>query len=120
MALTTTERAAVRRWLGYYDQTVSLVTRLEGRMNAITAEAEVLVRQWLDELAELDAQIRDARLCRLKVRSTGDVVLSGTDELWALYDEGNRLAGTIAQYLGVPYLKLPYSIPGSTGIAGLT
>ncbi len=109
MALTDTEKAETRRWVGMPDINRQVDLRLEGAMDALSSEGEVSVRALLVQLAGVDAQLLDARDCRLKVKSVEDIVLGGEDEIRLLWTEGNRLAYHLGNALDFRLRRRPFS-----------
>ena len=116
MALTATQRAQVRRLLGFPDVNRERYHRLEGAMTALSAEGEAEVVAKLTSLTSIDTTLT-ASWSRQKAKRVEDIHLAGFDEIAALRDEGNRLVCDIATVLGVQPRKLPYSTP-SSGYAG--
>ena len=121
MALTDTEKAQVRRYLGFPDINRQYDLALEAAMNAISAEGETFVRDLLTELATVQVALVDARTCRLKALSVGKgevVIDDGSNrEIRALRAEGNRLAQDLGGALHVRPYRLPFSSRrGSGGI----
>lgn len=117
MALTDTQKASVRRFLGYPDVNRELSLELEGAMTALSAEGEAVVIELLDQLAELDATLRSS-WTRQKVKRAEEVELWGADEIKALRQEGSRLANELAAVLDVDIRRNVFGGGARTGIAG--
>lgn len=118
MALTGTQKASVRRYLGYPDVNRETYLGLEGAMDAISAEGEVIVADILAQIVDLDATLRSS-WSRQKVKRAEEVELWGGDEILNLRMEGARLAGELAALLDVQILRNVFSSgAGSVGIAG--
>lgn len=120
MAITDTERAQIRRALGYWDQTQGFYSKLEGTIFTVSAEGELQIRQYLTEIAEIDVQIREARMKRIKASRVEDIHVAGPDEILMLYHEGNRLCRQISLILGVPVLHFPFAVGDVASVAGRT
>lgn len=117
MSLTATQKAEIRRFMGYSDLTQGYYSTLEGALNALSAEAELQVATILTDLAAIEAQLRTS-WSRQKVKRAEDVELAGHDELVALYREGNRLAGLLGTVTGVPVAQAPFGGGSNAGLAG--
>lgn len=105
--MTDAQRAKVRLYLGYSDQSSGFYSRLEGAITVLLPEGEEEVVCALEDLELVEGQLRDARR-RQKVYKAEDVTLAGHDEIIALYKEGNRLAERISTILGTPILRYPF------------
>ena len=76
MALTDSQKAEIRRLMGFADVNRQYDIRLEAAMNALSPEGEVLIVADLAEIVLIRTQITDFRACRLKVkRVVGEVEL---------------------------------------------
>lgn len=117
MALTATQKAEARRYLGYSDTSQGAYSLLEGVLVAISAEAEVQVIQILTDLATIETQLR-ANWPLQKAKRAEEVELWGLEGILALRNEGNRLAMMLASVLGVTVQRLPFSVGSSFGICG--
>lgn len=117
MALTTTQKAGVRRYLGYPDINRESHQGLESAMVALSAEGEVVVGDLLTQLAAIDAQLQTS-WSRQKVVKAEDVILAGHDEILGLRHEGRRLAGQLAGTLGVEPRRDAFGSGNTAGQAG--
>lgn len=117
MALTDDEKARIRMYLGYSDVNRQLQPGIEAAMNAVSAEGEVLIREILTKLAQLDATIASAQSTFRLKRAEDVEFFEGSGSLPALYAEGERCVNRLAAILGVPVLSSSYA--PSSGGAGL-
>ena len=101
MALTGTQKAQVRYYLGWSARYFQFDSRLEQAMDSIAgvADSEALVVAALATLADIDASLLDAH-SRLKAKAVGSITLPGGQELALLRSEGRRFVGRIAATLG--------------------
>lgn len=113
--MTDAQRAEIRRYLGYSDQSRGYYNTLDGVIAILSPEAEEIIVSILTELAEIEAQIRDARRCRLMATRVEDITLSSYDEIRGLRLEGQRLARDISTILGVKIFQTPFMSAPSTG-----
>ena len=115
MALTTTQRAAIRRYLGFPDVNRQIFGNdaLEQTFDALTPEGEVEVVALLAKLATIDATL-ESSWSRQKVIKAEEVTLAGDGELRALNREGARLASQLADHLGITKRRNVFS-SGSRG-----
>jgi len=101
VALTGTQKAKIRKYLGWSARFVQFDRALDGAFEAIATtpeqEAEVVID--LDECIRLDAAIVAAE-ARLKATSVGPIDLNG-GEIGALRARGRTHVGRIATALGV-------------------
>jgi hypothetical protein len=103
MAFTETQRATIRRYLGWPALFRQISNSLEQAMSTISAfpETQVLIEQDLASCADMEIRIVDAYE-RLKAKSMGQgVELPGPDEIGMLRNEGRRYTAHIASTLGV-------------------
>ena len=117
MALTDTQKAEVRRYLGYADQSQGYYSVLEGAMAVLSAGGEVQVTALLTDLAAIEAALRNPWTIQ-KVKRAEEVQLWVSDGLIALRQEGNRLVNQLANMFGVPVLSSAFSPGGGPGLAG--
>ena len=108
MALTSTQRAQVRFYLGYSDVSQGgAPNALETAMTDITAPAEVLVTTILANLATADAALltveSSARAGIVSV-DNGGVVWANNGASASMVTEraGRRMVGRLASLIGVP------------------
>lgn len=108
MALSPTERAKVREYLGWTQRYFQTDSRLEMAMNSLDASAEALLLVQdtlangglLASLADIDAKLVNAHK-RIKVAKVGTIELPGKMEIGILRSEGRRFVGRLASLLGV-------------------
>lgn len=117
MSLSTTQRAKVRRYLGYPDGNRELSQALEGAMTSLSAEGEVEVTGILTQLATLETSL-ESSWARQKVVRAEEVTLAGADEIMTLRAEGNRLAATLASIFGVEPRRQVFTSGAAAGLAG--
>lgn len=117
MAFTDSQKADIRRFLGYTDRSQGYYSLLEGVMTVVSADAEAKVGTILTDLGTIETTLRES-WGRQKVKRVEDIYLAGIDEIKALRSEGNRLARHIASILGVQVRVYPFFSGGSSGIAG--
>lgn len=115
--MTDAQRADIRRYLGYSDQSRGFYSTLEGAIDILSPEAEEIVVSILTEIAEIEAQLRDARNCRLMALRVEDITLANYDEIRGLRREGQRLARDISTILGVEIFRTPFQSAPATGAA---
>lgn len=118
MALTETQRAQVRTYLGWPARWWQTSSQLEQAMNALdqtTAELAAVVAL-LVQAADLDTRLT-AAYSRLKALRVGAIELPGHGELLGLRSEGRRVSGRLAQKLGVPILGDAWSGGGPGAFA---
>lgn len=109
MALTDDEKTRIRNYLGYPSVNRQSFHALEGALSVIDGDDSglVLVREFLVELADLDAMLKASR-GRLKVAKVDDVRLLGPEEIRALRSEGCRLVERLGTMIDVPLRRSPY------------
>ena len=107
MALTSTQRAQIRYYLGYSDVSQGgAPNRLESAMTDITAGAETIVTGLLVSLATIDADIitvNGSARAGLKSVDNGGVVWAddGMSAVRAINSSGRMFVHRIARTLGV-------------------
>ena len=105
MALSDTQKAQIRMYLGWSERFFQFDSRLQQAMGAIQAEAELLITDTLANggllasLADIDTKLT-ASHSRLKADVVGSIKLNRS-EVSQLRREGKRLAGRLASMLGV-------------------
>jgi len=102
VALSDTQRAQVRRYLGWSARYFQVDGQLEHAMTAVSdlPEDSALVGTLLTQLATLEAEMVAARK-RLKAMAIGSIQLGGPMEMGQLRREGRRLTQQLATILGV-------------------
>lgn len=101
MALTETQKAQVRQYLGWergYDRN----SKLEDKLLSLSAEEETLVAAVLTQLVAHDAAI-DALTSNAsaRLRRVDEVEFSDRDPYEQLRDQGRRLVAKLTALLGV-------------------
>lgn len=115
MALDNSQKAKIRRYLGYPDASQLRYDRLEDAMSGLSAEGEVEVEAILASLATLDAQ-RTSNLSYLNLKRAEEVEFyNGGTAL--LMQERARLIDELASILGVP-VNFPASASGGACLRG--
>lgn len=100
MALDNSQKAKIRRYLGYPDVSQLRYDRLEDAMSGLSAEGEVEVEAILTSIATLDAQ-RTSNIAYANIQRAEEVwFYEGGSAL--LMQERARLIGELAGILGVP------------------
>lgn len=117
MALTETQKAEVRRFLGYSDLSRGGVSILEAVLIALSPEAEVQVVAVLADLTAIEVRLRASWPLQVAKRAE-EVELWGWEGIMALRMEGNRLAAMLGSILCVPVLVPPFTAGG--GAVGST
>ena len=117
MALTDTQKAEIRRYLGYSDLSQGQYSTLEGAMAAISAEAEIQVAAYLADLATIEARLRASWNVQVAKRAE-EVELWGWDGILALRQEGNRLAAALGALLNTEPQIAFFSASGAGGAWG--
>ncbi len=102
MALSTAQRAQIRRYLGWSARYFQLDSQLEHAMTAVAdlPEDSGVITTLLTQLATLEGEMVTARK-RLKAMAIGSIQLGGPMEIGMLRREGRRLAQQLAVVLGV-------------------
>jgi hypothetical protein len=116
MALTETEKAQIRLYLGWSMRHFQDDPRLEMAFNAVTPEAEVIIRAELTACILFDTRI-DAATKRFKAAEVGSITLQGETELGLLRSLGREHVGRIASTMGVEVKHDVFSgsAPGGQG-----
>lgn len=117
MALTDTQKAAVRLYLGYPDGSRGGPGDLERAMDGLSAAGQTVVEGLLTSLAAIDTKLSSS-WDRQKVTRAEEITFAGPEELRALRGEGGRVASRLAAALGVPIASNPFAMQGSpSGVA---
>lgn len=113
MALTQSERAKIRMYLGWSSRFLQIDVALEQAMNAVDTLVDTLplIQNPIDGtppgfiavLESIDAKILAAHN-RLKADEVGSIVLN-REELKQLYREGARITSRLATLLGVSVIN---------------
>jgi hypothetical protein len=117
MALTETQKAQVRLYLGYSGRWHQTDSVLEKAFTAIATvpEDETTVVTALNACIDIDAKLTDAH-GRLKAMKVGSIDLPGHREIEVLRDEGARHVNRMASKLGAPVRHNAFSGTPYTGI----
>jgi hypothetical protein len=108
MALSETEKAQIRMYLGWSQRHFQDNPRLEMAFSAVTAEAEVIIKAELASCILFDQRI-DAATKRFKAHEVGSITLQGETELSLLRSLGRQHVGRIARTLGVDVMHDVFS-----------
>jgi hypothetical protein len=116
MALSSTDRARIRWYLGWTQRYLQTDSRLELAMGATDASADALLiiqdtlinGGLLASLADIDAKLVNAHK-RIKVSKVGTIELPGKMEIGILRSEGRRFVARLASLLGVEVRNDVYS-----------
>lgn len=100
MALTSTQKAQVRFYLGVQDGLQEAWLGFTSLLSTLTVEGEALVVDLLGKLAAIDDQLEQAP-SRLKALKVGSIELSGFGEIEGLRAEGRRLVGRLGAMFGI-------------------
>lgn len=118
MALTDTQKASIRRYLGYPDWVQGSYSLLEGRMQVLSAAGEAQVTALLTDIANVETRIK-ATYTVQHVKRAEEVELQGPEGVASLRQEGRRLVEQLAAMFGVPVERNAFSTgSGSIGQAG--
>lgn len=118
MALTASQKAKVRRYLGFPDVNHLGHHSLEGAMTSLSTEGETEVVDCLTKLATVDTNLTSS-WDRQKALKAEEVTLAADGEIRAHRAEGRRLVGTLAAILDVqPHRDVFGSPGGGAGVAG--
>jgi hypothetical protein len=117
MALTPTEKARIRKLLGWGARFWQLYTRLENAMDAVEQtlpEETGQIQGILTQLTDIDAKISDA-LGTVGVTGVSTIHLDSDQGISHLKSEGRRLVEGIAVILQVDIKKNFYANGGMRG-----
>ena len=105
-AFTDTEKASIRRYLGFSEAFHTINTRLEAMMDDLadrSPAAQTQVRATLALLAQVDDKLQNAALRNLNFVSGDGAVFLGPAQIEALQDYGR----TLVQRLSIPFEVVP-------------
>lgn len=105
MALTATQQAQVRHYLGVPDDLKEAWIGFYSQLTTLSAEGQVIVSDLLDKLQAIDDQLEQAP-SRLKAWKVGSIELPHFEEIQGLRSEGRRLVGRLCAVFG---LSEPYA-----------
>ena len=111
MALTLTQKAQIRRYLGYPDVNRLQNYTLEGALSALSDEGEVVVEGIMAELATVDTQRAAVRGRAKGLSRVEDVHYDTSSALADLNTERRRLVADLGNTLNVQ----PMSSSGNAG-----
>ncbi len=119
MALTATQQAKVRYYLGWSARFHQTDSRLEMALSALSTEpeSETLVITALGKCEDIDTRLEDA-YGRIKAAKVGSIDLPGHKEVETLCIQGRRWVGRIAATLGVEVRQDVFSGSLPRGFAG--
>jgi hypothetical protein len=118
MALTATQQAQIRQFLGYPDLFRYKNVRLEGAINGnLSAEAEALIVTQLTQLAAIDtALVSGVGIKSAGIKKADEVEFFGAMvTINSLRSLGRMVAGRIGTTLGVPFFSDYWSAAGYPG-----
>lgn len=111
MALTSAQKAEVRRWLGYPDWSVALVTTqwwIEGNFDELSAEAVAVVVSLLARMTAIWDQVATIRT-RAGIKRVEDIEFFGAgDGINVLGIEANEVVDQIAYTLDAIVRAYPF------------
>lgn len=115
MALSTTERASIRRYLGWTTAFRQITPGLENAMERIAEvpEDEAEVRSLLAQLTDIETRLNTGARDRLQASQVGSITLNAA-EVYQLRAEGRRFVRQIAALLDVEILQNAFG----GGVAG--
>lgn len=117
MALTETQKASVRRYLGF-GKGRDIHPELESRFDGwLSAEEESLIATTLTRLDAAMTSLHTAATENLDLKSAdkGDVVFLGPEQLRALREHGRMLVGTLETIFEVEPLRDVFGVGSSGG-----
>ena len=116
MALSTANKAAVRRYLGYPDINRVVYTEIESAMVALSAEGEDVVEGLLTQIAAVQTRLA-GEWSYVRVVRAEEVTLDGQGALRALRSEGRRLVGELAAVFDLSPKRDIFGGGGGSGVA---
>ncbi len=114
MALTLTQEAGIRRWLGVSD--VDRDANLDRNIAGLSAAGEAVAVTVLGRLDTIDTTLASS-WGRQKVVRAEEVTLAGEGEIRALRSEGRRLVGELASLLAFQPRRDLFASGSDAGIA---
>lgn len=117
MALSESQRAQVRLFLGY-DRGRDLHPALESRWDALNSDEETQVAAALSALSALDTKLLSAALENLDASKVDEVVMLGPEQLRALRAQGRMLVRRLGIVFAVDSLR-DYFDDGGGPMGGL-
>lgn len=120
MALSATQQAQVRLYLGY-DRGADLHSDLESRLapGALSAEEETQVGGVLTNLAAVDTKLQTAAMTRLDATQVEDIKLLGPEQLAELRRHGRMLVARLAALFAVEPLRDVFAPMAAASMGGV-
>lgn len=100
MPLTDSQKAQVRRYLGYSDINRSCHWELESAFDALSTEGQALVVSILEDIEGIDTELT-AQRSKMGVVRVEDVWFSASDGVMGLRSERQRLVQDLANVFGL-------------------
>lgn len=120
MAFTESEKARIRRYLGFSQGFHDVDTRLEGQLGTLSPqEAEDQVREILVKLAAIDAKLQSAALNNLDLVKAEDVTFLNELQIIALQNYGRTLINQLAIIFNIDMSMQPDYYGSSAGMGGV-
>lgn len=114
MALTETQKAGVRRYLGF-GRGRDIHPQLESRfVGWLTAEEETQIAATLAQLDAVYAKLQSAALNNLDLAQAEDVTFLGPEQLRTLCDHGRMLVQTLVTIFEVDPLRDIFGAAGGS------
>jgi len=111
VALSDSQKADIRRWLGYPDPSMSSTTTrwsVEANMDEVSAAGETVIGEILTRLDAIWNQVTSLR-SRAGLKKVEDIeFFGGGDGIEVLGMEGNELADQLAVTLDVAVRQYPF------------
>lgn len=103
MALSATQKAQIRQYLGYPDLYRYKNVRLEGVLDGnLSAEAETLVAGYLTQLAAIDAVVTGKVVSRAGLKRVDEIEFYEGKQRQEVLAIGRQYVGRLSNALGVP------------------
>lgn len=120
MALSATQQAQVRLYLGY-DRGADLHSDLESQFTpgALSAEEETLIAAALTNLLAVDAKLQSAAMTRLDATQVEDIKLLGPEQLAELRRHGRMLVARLAAIFSVEPLRDVFATMAAASMGGV-
>ncbi len=116
MALTTTQKAQIRQYLGYPDLWRYKHTRLEGVLDGqLDADAEALIVTALANIATVEAKILSSTLNTSGIRKVDEIEFFKNSASIEVMKLGRMYVGRISITLGIPIYSDIFGTQGYLG-----
>lgn len=115
MALTSAQRAQVRRYLGYSDISAGGTSPLETAMDVLSTDGETIVGDILTEISTLRAQML-TNMGRMGLVRAEEVTFDNVNATPMLRAEGSRLVSELAGVFGVDVRRDPFQPGKRSGV----